>query len=80
MPRISVWFPDHIEGDVLEVLTYGLFENKSINDVDFPLYVRDPETGDLVETDYLVVGTPIPEEEAPKITVIDNVDEDGGNE
>jgi hypothetical protein len=77
MPRISVWFPDHIEGEPLEVLTYGLFNNKSINDVDFPLYVHDPITGDLVETDYLVVGQIIPEDETPEVTVIE---EDGGNE
>jgi hypothetical protein len=71
MVKISVWYPDTADGVPLEVQMYGVFNNKTVTDVDGPVYVRDPMTGDLVETDFLVIGLPI------EIGTV-NSDPDGG--
>lgn len=78
MPKISVWFPNEADGTPLEVPMFGVFDNKSVTEVEAPLYVHDPETGELVETDFLVVGTPIPDENIGIFTGADT--DDGGNE
>ena len=86
MVKVSVWLPNAAPGTELEVPFYGLFQNKTVTDIDVKAYDHDGNPLDM-----LVYGEPIPvgEEWTPQTppsvfntvempVIIDDIEEDGG--
>lgn len=62
MAKISVWQINCDPGTKLEIPLWGLVCNKSVIEVPGPLYYFNKD-GEQVETEFLVLGEPIPKGE-----------------
>ena len=59
MSKISVWLTNSDPGTELEVPLWGLVLNKTVVEVEGPLYEPQAD-GSLEPVDFLVLGEPIP--------------------